>query len=305
MHYDIKKIMKSVTADAVIVEHGIYKHFSFLRKKYRSEQLYLHLHGTGPMPDKATKRTFGNIICTSRYIENYYKPVFKKYRTKFQVCLNGIDDTIFQRRISSEERNSLRKKYGVRNDDLLVVYCGRLVKEKGVKEVVRAVIDTKDHRIKLMVVGGSNFKDSKVTPYVKELQQLVDGHEDRIFFTGYVSNKELYKYYQAADLQVVCSLCEEAAGLVCIEGMLSGLPLLVTDSGGIPEYLPEKSCDILLKRNSLNNEEDSISLSGQIQNRLEYYANNRGELKVEPCGEMQEFSAEAYYNRVLKGLDIK
>lgn len=73
---------------------------------------------------------------------------------------------------------------------------------------------------------------------------------DRIRFTGYIENAELYQYYQCADMQVVPSMWEEAAGLVAIEGMLSGLPLVVTKSGGLVEYAP-KEVAMQIERNGI------------------------------------------------------
>ena len=67
-----------------------------------------------------------------------------------------------------------------------------------------------------------------------------------------------------ADVQVVCSICEEAAGLVAIEGMMSGLPLIITDSGGLPEYVGENAYAVLKKKNALINCEDRKELSQQL-----------------------------------------
>ena len=64
--------------------------------------------------------------------------------------------------------------------------------------------------------------------------------ENQVIHVGYINNDELYKYYQIADMQAVPSMWEEAAGLVAIEGMASGLPLVVTRSGGMVEYVDEK-----------------------------------------------------------------
>ena len=75
-----------------------------------------------------------------------------------------------------------------------------------------------------------------MTPYVAEVQKLVEQAGEKVKFTGYIDNHKLYRYYQSADIQVIPSLWEEAAGLISIEGMLSGLPLIVTKSGGLVEY---------------------------------------------------------------------
>ena len=270
MHYDIEKIIEQISADEIVVEHGVYKHFGFLKKYYSKEHLYLHLHGTGPMPDRETTQTFGHVIAVSDFVKKFYMPGFNKQSTQFHVCLNGIDDTIFKRKISLIERTKIRKSFNVMERDFLVIYCGRLVREKGVKELVRGVIETNNPHIKLMIVGGSNFQDSKKTKYITDLQNLIKGYDNQIFFTGYISNEQLYKYYQAADLQAICSISEEAAGLVGIEGMMSGLPLIITDSGGIQEYISPDMSICVKKYNSLKNNSDSVKLSKQLTEVFNY-----------------------------------
>ena len=176
----------------------------------------------------------------------------------------------FKRKISLIERTKIRKSFNVMERDFLVIYCGRLVREKGVKELVRGVIETNNPHIKLMIVGGSNFQDSKKTKYITDLQNLIKGYDNQIFFTGYISNEQLYKYYQAADLQAICSISEEAAGLVGIEGMMSGLPLIITDSGGIQEYISPDMSICVKKYNSLKNNSDSVKLSKQLTEVFNY-----------------------------------
>ena len=75
---------------------------------------------------------------------------------------------------------------------------------------------------------------------------------------GYIENCELYRYYQAADIQVIPSLWEEAAGLIAIEGMLSGLPLIITKSGGMIEYAPSDVAVWVDRENIVQNLEDAI-----------------------------------------------
>ena len=101
--------------------------------------------------------------------------------------------------------------------------------------------------LRLMIIGSSGFKDSPVSDYERSVLAEIEKAGGRIRMTGYVDNDRLYRYYQAADFQVVPSIWEEAAGLVTIEGMLSGLPLVVTRSGGMVEYVDE-SCALLVDR---------------------------------------------------------
>lgn len=299
-HCDIEKVICGINADAVVVEHGVYKHFEFLRKYYSREQLYLHLHGTGPMPDRRTRETFGHVITVSEFVKYLYVDGFRNYHTKFHVCLNGIDDVNFSKRITREERLEIRKKFGVLETDLLILYCGRLVHEKGVKELIKGVLETRNENIKLLIIGSSNFQDGRTTDYVKKLKGMIQGHEKQIFFTGYVPNDQLYKYYQSADMQTVCSICEEAGSLVNVEGMMSGLPLIVTDSGAISEYTDENCCDVIHKYNSLNSEKDGERVSKQLTEKFNYYYNHRDQLDKKQiysreCAE--NFTGSRFYRR--------
>ena len=54
---------------------------------------------------------------------------------------------------------------------------------------------------------------------------------------GYIPNDQLPEYYATADMQVVPSIWQEGAGLVAVEGMAAGLPLIITQSGGMVEYV--------------------------------------------------------------------
>ncbi|RZM15673.1 glycosyltransferase [Lactobacillus delbrueckii] len=77
---------------------------------------------------------------------------------------------------------------------------------------------------------------------VKLTQERVHG---RVIFTGYVDHAELYKYHNIADCAVVPSVWEEPAGLVVIEALMSGDPLIVTRVGGATEYVNDKSAIIV------------------------------------------------------------
>lgn len=301
MHNDIHKIIRAIKADVVVVEHGIYKNFGFLRRYYDKDQLYLHLHGKGPDIDNSTKKTFGNCILVSEYLKKYYEKQFDGYNTAFHVCLNGISDRDFKRRISTKEKNLLRQKYKINENDLLVLYCGRLIPEKGVKEIIRGIIKTGNPNIKLMVIGGSEFKDSKATRYVRELHDIALGHGNQISFTGYIPNGELYKYYQIAHIQAICSTCEEAAGLVAVEGMMSGLTLMVTNSGGIQEYVNKDNIIAVDKRNALMSKEDSDKLADEIANKLQdEYIQRKYLTKSDKQYECDKFTQKAYYDRFLE-----
>ena len=97
--------------------------------------------------------------------------------------------------------------------------------------------------VKLMIVGGATYSSRKVTPYIQKCFDEAKKN-DNIIFTGYIDYSEISKYYAASDISTMISLCDEAAGLVGIESMAAGLPIITTDRGGIGEYVAE-NCKIV------------------------------------------------------------
>ena len=83
--------------------------------------------------------------------------------------------------------------------------------------------------------------------------QRAEDIKDKIKFTGYIENNELYKIQNIADIAVVPSIWEEPFGLVVVENMAIGLPLVVTNMGGIPELVTEETAFVV------ENDENLIS----------------------------------------------
>lgn len=229
---------------------------------YNRNQIYTHRHTQDEQKADYFKH-IGNLIGVSNFICNDWKSYLQENNinnVKLHVLHNVVNENKFNKDVFTAEKAEIRKSLNLTEDDFVVIYCGRIVEVKGIKPLIESVLQL-DKKIKLVIIGSPNFTANKQTKYLEDVISLVNNNSDRIKFTGYIQNKDLYKYYQMADLQVVPSIWEEAAGLVVIEGMLCGLPQIITKSGGMPEYVDEKSSIIVDKNNNLvNNLKDSINL---------------------------------------------
>ena len=174
-----------------------------------------------------------------------------------------------------------------------MLYCGRILEVKGVRELLTAIKEIENPNIKLLMIGNVDFALNTQTPYLKEVQELVEASGERVKFTGYIKNEELYQYYQTADIQVVPSLWEEAAGLVAIEGMLSGLPLIVTKSGGLVEYA-DKETAIQVERKQIVEElkREILALAEDKERRQKM-----SELSLKRA---KEFSKKRFYENFIE-----
>jgi D-inositol-3-phosphate glycosyltransferase len=138
----------------------------------------------------------------------------------------GIDLDLFFPR----ERSLARAKLGVPDDAPILLWVGRLEKLKGVEILVDAVAELEERDFTLLIVGG----DERAHEIRSELeaQAAAVGISANIRFEGAVPHDELPWYYSAADVCVVPSYYE-SFGLVAVEAMACGTPVVASRVGGL------------------------------------------------------------------------
>jgi len=125
------------------------------------------------------------------------------------------------------DRAEVRRTLGIAPDARILLYVGRLAREKNLQVLLEAAerIFLDDPRARLWLVGDGPFR--------AECVQMVRraGIGDRVKFVGFVPRAEVDRYYAAADLFVFSSITE-TQGLVVQEAMTHGLPAVVVAGGG-------------------------------------------------------------------------
>jgi spore coat protein SA len=166
------------------------------------------------------------------------------------VLKNCIDTNAFG--ISNIEKElEFKKRFNISKDDFVVIFAGRIVKEKGALEVVQAIKNCKRSNIKLLIVGGGFYSSDVIDNYSLKLRNEAADIADRIIFTGYIEYSDMPSIYAISDVAVLPSLWDEPAGMTMVEAVISGTPLITTNSGGIPEYIPQNAAIILDRDESL------------------------------------------------------
>ena len=235
-HYnEIAPVIQNEKFDLLIVEGGDEQAVIDIAKGYKREQLVFHAH-IHFIPKEEIVKGFGHMIGVSEFVKEEYMKACN-LPVKAHVLKNAIDVEWFSRTVSEEQKRSIRKKLGLSEKDFVILYVGRIMEIKGVLELMQAVTSLKNQHIKLLIIGSSNFGKWAFSSYERKVKKLTKENKERIIFTGYVDNAEVYQYASVADVQCVPTLVEEAAGLVLLEAMAEGLPLIVTKSGGVMEYV--------------------------------------------------------------------
>lgn len=298
---DIIKRKEENYYDLIIFENG-QNFIKYFRKKIvTTSKTVLHLHND--YLNSETKDAniifslFDEIWTVSKYIKNRVDEI-EYIDEKVKVLYNTIDYSSFRKKITANEKKELNKLYNL-DGSFVFLYVGRVMADKGTLELVKAFLNLNKRfsNIKLLIVGGNKsllVKDS----YVEKVHNI-SANNSNIVFTGQINNKELYKYYQLADVQIVPSIWNEAFGLIVLEGVCSNLPIIASNSGGIPEILDKNS---IIDRNDIVNELERKMESMLIdKNDLDKYTNNYDEI-------MKKFSKEKYcetFNNLINGNSVK
>ena len=188
--------------------------------------------------------------CVSKYIANEIKKVNDKSNTI--VIYNGIDYSMFKKEYLYDLKSKFYEKYSINKDDFIVLYCGRIMKDKGVIELINAFNKISNVNFKLLIIGSKKDNSYESNNYYNQVIDLINKNKN-IIYLGRIPYKELPFYYNISNLQVVPSICEEAFGLVLIEGIASRHPMIITNSGGMVEIVDKDSAIIVEKENLIDN----------------------------------------------------
>ena len=120
---------------------------------------------------------------------------------------------------ADNSRDIIRERLGIKKDECVLVYLGRLAKEKKIEEIIEFLSDKKSGGARLMIVGDG--------PYRTKLEEKAGecGMMERLIFAGMAAPDKVQEYYKAGDIFVSAST-SETQGLTYMEAMASGLPIL-------------------------------------------------------------------------------
>ena len=179
--------------------------------------------------DIQTIHKVNRFVCVAQHTLDAYCKLGNIRTNKTTVIHNALEDVYLP--LPKEKKLSLRKKYHLEENTQVILFAGRLDDVKGLSFLIRAFkkIAKENPLVRLVIAGEGNFSQ-----WLKEAEECWT----RITFTGRLDKKQLYEFYNIADIGVVCSLHEEF-GLVALEMMMHALPIIVTKTGGLNEIVEE------------------------------------------------------------------
>ena len=174
------------------------------------------------------------VITCSAYMRDQAERIFELPRGKVDTVPNGVATEEFAL-LNGDELSALRSSVTPEGEPL-VVYAGRLEYEKGVQTLLHAVRDLRraGAPVRLMVCGEGTYGD-ELRALARRLRIA-----RAVTFTGFLGRDELSRRYRIADAAVVPSIYEPF-GIVALEAMAAGTPLIVSDTGGLGELVEHET----------------------------------------------------------------
>ena len=191
------------------------------------------------------------VIVCSQYMRDEIQRVFQTPADKIDVVYNGIRP---EKKHHGDRFDRVKFRRRFANDrEKIIYYVGRMTYEKGISVLLDAapkVIAKMGHTVKLIIIGGGN------TDRLQH-QAMSLGIWEQCYFTGFMSDTDLDKFQTIADCAVFPSLYEPF-GIVALESFAARVPVVVSNTGGLPEVVQHNYTGIVTHAN------DSDSLAWGI-----------------------------------------
>ena len=217
--------------------------YLLLLPRARKRILHFHTPISGrvtPSFVKASQRA-DHIVCNSSFIRDDFLSVVSYPQDRISVVHNAVEIDLFR-----DGARPLRADLGIAHNAGVILFVGQVSWEKGLIHLIRAFSQI-EYECELIVAGGNDLwqtinsptvrdtGQTRLTEYEKEVRAVAKDWS--VHFLGTVPTKELRHVYAACDVFVCPSEWPEPFGMVNVEAMAAGKPVIASHTGGIPEIV--------------------------------------------------------------------
>lgn len=209
-----------------------------LRQSPHRVVLYAHNHLLRTYSRREADRVLGAaaaIVCVSESLADHTRSMLpRSLRDRIHVVGNGVDTV----RFAPPPAAAARPERPAPDHPMRVVFVGRMIPDKGPDVLIRAAGLLGRDDIEYCIVGSRGFaRGSPLSAYEQDLRRLAHRTRARIHFEPFVDRDTLPDLLGRSDVLVVPSRWAEPSGLTAAEGLATGLPVIASRTGGLPEVV--------------------------------------------------------------------
>lgn len=255
---------------------------------YTSGQQYIY------GKEKILTHNSWRVIVCSQYMRYEVERALHCPWDKIDIIYNGIRPEKKHRHPDFDHLSF--RRYFAENHEKIVYYVGRMAHEKGIFVLLNAaekVLESTAGNVKFIIIGGGNTDRFK--------EQAWDlGIWDKCYFTGFMSDEDLDKFQTVADCAVFPSLYEPF-GIVALESFAARVPVVVSDTGGLPEVVQHTQTGVVTQTNNVDSLAWGILEVLQHPNYSQWLTDNAYEsLAIRFSWAKLAKQTETVYSRVLQ-----
>jgi len=169
------------------------------------------------------------VVTLSEFFAHLVSSRYGFRRLSVNIVPGGVDID----RFAPGDRCACRGRLDLPLDRRIALTVRRLTKRMGIDNLLRSLPATvARHPDLLLLIGGQGPEKEYLHGLAKEL-----GISDHVRFLGFISEPDLPDYYRASDLFILPTIALEGFGLVTVEALASGIPVVATPAGATPELL--------------------------------------------------------------------
>lgn len=169
-------------------------------------------------------------------------PIIQKWGMNNKII--PIATGVMEKEFLNTDRNEIREKYEIKENEILLLLVSRLTTEKNINFVFESVLKIlKENKLAKFLLAGDGYLLPELKKRVKE-----ENLEDKIIFAGIAPREELKNYYAAGDIFVYASK-SETQGMIITEGMYVGLPIVAVKAPGVESLVENNINGILTSEN--------------------------------------------------------
>jgi glycosyltransferase involved in cell wall biosynthesis len=191
----------------------------------------------------AVYRTADRTITLSKTFARVAAEDYGISEASIRVIPGGVD---LERFSVDGSREQAREQLDLPRDRPIAVCVRRLARRMGMVELIEAIEQVRKHNPDmLLLIGGKGSLQGQLTEQINTL-----GLQDHVRLLGFIPDEQLASYYRASDFSIVPTQALEGFGLIVLESMACGTPVLVTPVGGLPEIVQPFSPELVFENPS-------------------------------------------------------
>ncbi|MEB2289968.1 glycosyltransferase family 4 protein [Priestia megaterium] len=176
---------------------------------------------------KNSSYIFGNGKVSKKYFNQIFSYPTEKIYNQYLTVDSRLINSLYAEK--EKYRQGYRKKLGIKENQKVLIYSGRLIDIKNIDSVIEALAKVKSSDVVFLIVGGGTLED-----YIKAKAKALN---IPLIITGFLSEQnEVFKHYFAGDAMILPSIVEPW-GLVINEALIAGLPVIVSKNCGCADDL--------------------------------------------------------------------